>query len=265
MFSLAAVCRLFHCLFAIADHCNYSILLRCCGCLIVIPTVEELKKQLNLTPLFGESGYLSVNESSDHIIVDDSLTPSRSLPACSNIYYMLTPEANINYVHRMKCDDCHILLEGGPAHYYFFYENGTVEHVILGRDLQAGQKYMTLHRANAYKAIVLDKQVRHTLQNNKQHVYTKSCALYFSNFYMRLTTFNLLRVCFVSFLCVLKAPYLLVANVLSPGWTPDRCEIGVQNLDEFVEKYKNKADWCTEEFLRSLQPPTGPVQAHADQ
>ena len=50
-----------------------------------------------------------------------------------------------------------------------------------------------------------------------------------------------------------EAPYALIANVLSPQWSPDRVIIGAGT--EFVSKYKDHAPWATESFLRELIGP----------
>jgi hypothetical protein len=49
------------------------------------------------------------------------------------------------------------------------------------------------------------------------------------------------------------ASYALMANVLSPEWTPDRVQIGAG--PEFVERYRDQAPWATAKFLRELIGP----------
>ena len=49
------------------------------------------------------------------------------------------------------------------------------------------------------------------------------------------------------------ADYVLLANVLTPEWTPDRVKIGAGG--EFLQRYTGSAPWATEAFLRELIGP----------
>ena len=49
------------------------------------------------------------------------------------------------------------------------------------------------------------------------------------------------------------ASYVLLANCLSPGWAPDRVRIGAGA--DFIAKYRGRAPWATEAFLRELIGP----------
>ncbi len=49
------------------------------------------------------------------------------------------------------------------------------------------------------------------------------------------------------------APYVLLANCLSPDWTADRVRIGEGAA--WIAKYKGAAPWATEDFLRGLIGP----------
>ncbi len=49
------------------------------------------------------------------------------------------------------------------------------------------------------------------------------------------------------------AGYVLLANVLTPEWTPDRVKIGAD--DTFVRRQAGSAPWATEAFLRDLIGP----------
>jgi hypothetical protein len=50
-----------------------------------------------------------------------------------------------------------------------------------------------------------------------------------------------------------SAPYVLLANVLSPAWTPDRVKIGAG--PEFLARYTGRAPWATDALLRELIGP----------
>lgn len=49
------------------------------------------------------------------------------------------------------------------------------------------------------------------------------------------------------------AGYVLLANVLTPEWTPDRVKIGAG--DDFIRRFKGSASWATEAGLRELIGP----------
>lgn len=51
------------------------------------------------------------------------------------------------------------------------------------------------------------------------------------------------------------AEFALMANVLSPAWTPDRVKVGAGA--EFLKTYAGKAKWATEARLRELIGPNG--------
>jgi predicted cupin superfamily sugar epimerase len=48
-------------------------------------------------------------------------------------------------------------------------------------------------------------------------------------------------------------PFALMANCLSPGWTPERVRIGAG--DEFLQRYRGAAPWATADFLREIIGP----------
>lgn len=59
--------------------------------------------------------------------------------------------------------------------------------------------------------------------------------------------------CFKALRLHAGARYVLLANCLSPDWTADRVRIGAGA--DFVSKYKGKAPWATEDFLKELIGP----------
>ncbi len=55
------------------------------------------------------------------------------------------------------------------------------------------------------------------------------------------------------------AGYVLLANVLTPEWTPDRVRIGAG--EDFIRRYAGSAPWATELALRELIGPNFPPPA----
>ncbi len=59
--------------------------------------------------------------------------------------------------------------------------------------------------------------------------------------------------CFKALRLHAGAPYALMVNCLSPGWTPERVRIGAG--EEFLRRYCGSAAWATSKFLRELIGP----------
>jgi predicted cupin superfamily sugar epimerase len=164
---------------------------------------RELIQTLHLHILPGESGYLGlIGDSAQKAQID-----GRSLKLQSQVYYMLTRDRPINYLHWLASDDTHILIEGGPVDYFIFYPDGHVEKLVLGRDLAAGQRPVVAVPGGCWKALRLHD----------------------------------------------GASYALMANALSPEWTPDRVRIGAGA--EWLKRYTGAAPWATEENLRAMIGP----------
>ena len=89
---------------------------------------QELMRELHLHVLPKESGYLGlIGESAQRATIG-----GRSLAIQSQVYYMLTRDRPINYLHWLAPDDTHILIEGGPVDYFIFHPDGHVEKVVAG-------------------------------------------------------------------------------------------------------------------------------------
>ena len=158
---------------------------------------------LHLSVLPKESGYLGlVGESAQKVQID-----GRSLAVQSQVYYMLTRDRPINYLHWLASDDTHILIEGGPVDYFIFHPDGRAEEITLGRDVSAGQRPIVAVPGGCWKALRLHP----------------------------------------------GASYALMANALSPEFTPDRVRIGEGS--QWVKRFSGAAPWATPENLRALIGP----------
>jgi len=123
---------------------------------------RELIATLHLSELKGESGYLGlIGDSAQKVPID-----GQSLKIQSQVYYMLTRDRPINYLHWLASDDTHILIEGGPVDYFIFHPDGTVEKQVLGRDLAAGQRPVVAIPGGCWKALRLHPGVRYALMVN---------------------------------------------------------------------------------------------------
>jgi predicted cupin superfamily sugar epimerase len=164
---------------------------------------RELIRVLKLAVLPKESGYLGlIGESAQKVEVD-----GRSLRIQSQVYYMLTRDRPVNYLHWLAPDDTHILIEGGPVDYFIFHPDGRAEMLTLGTDVSAGQRPLIAVPGNCWKALRLHPGAR----------------------------------------------YALMANALSPEFTPDRVRIGAGA--DWVKRYSGSAAWATPAMLRELIGP----------
>jgi uncharacterized protein len=171
------------------------------------PQAERWISLLKMAYLPGESGYLSLISSS----AIRTTVHGRPIAVQSQVYYMLTRELPINYLHWLEGDDTHILLDGGPVDYFIFHPDGRAEKIVLGKDVAAGQTLVVPVPGGCWKALRLHA----------------------------------------------GAGFALMANVLSPEWTPDRVKIGADAA--WIAKYRGAAPWATDAFLREL---IGPNLAH---
>ena len=167
------------------------------------PRASELIRWLHLKVLPKESGYLGLIGQSSQIIA----VGNRSLAVQSQVYYMLTHDRPVNYLHWLASDDTHILIEGGPVDYFIFHPDGTVEKITLGRDVSRGERPVVAVPGGCWKALRLHSGVR----------------------------------------------YALMANALSPEFTPDRVRIG--EGPAWIRRYAGAAWWATEENLQALIGP----------
>lgn len=123
---------------------------------------EKLIDELGLTPLAGESGYIGYISTSGITVEQDG----QQLKANDSIYYLLNRERPINYLHWLAPDDTHILLDGGPVHYYEFHDKGgtySSSHHLVGRDILRGERPVLMIPGGSWKALVLPVDVEYAL------------------------------------------------------------------------------------------------------
>lgn len=126
------------------------------------PDAQSIIDAYGMTYLERESGYLVLREGSEFTAdVDGAVQPIHN-----SIYYLLTENKPINYLHWLASEDIHILVDGGPLDYYLFLEDGSVKHVRLGRDRSKGEIPAVTVPARSYKAIKLATGARYGLMVN---------------------------------------------------------------------------------------------------
>jgi predicted cupin superfamily sugar epimerase len=167
------------------------------------PAARAWAAQLGMHVLPKESGYLALIATS----AQKAVVGGQTLAVQSQVYYMLTRELPVNYLHWLASDDTHILLDGGPVDYFIFHPDGRVEKFTLGHDVAAGQVLVVPVPGGCWKALKLHP----------------------------------------------GAGYALMANALSPEWSPDRVKIGAG--EAWIARYRGAAPWATDAFLRELIGP----------
>ena len=139
---------------------------------------RELIEELHLSVLPKESGYLGlIGTSAQKVQIG-----GRSLAVQSQVYYMLTTDRPINYLHWLAPDDTHILIEGGPVDYFIFHPDGRAEKLVLGRDLATGERPVVAVPGGCWKALRLHAGARYALmamhfhQSSRQTVFGSAKA-----------------------------------------------------------------------------------------
>ena len=123
---------------------------------------RELIKVLHLSVLPKESGYLGlIGESAQKVQIN-----GRPLAVQSQVFYMLTRDRPVNYLHWLASDDTHILIEGGPVDYFIFHPDGHAEMLTLGRNVSAGQRPVVAVPGGCWKALRLHKGASYALMAN---------------------------------------------------------------------------------------------------
>jgi predicted cupin superfamily sugar epimerase len=123
---------------------------------------RELIQTLHLKPLPGESGYLGlIGQSAQTVPIG-----GKALAVQSQVYYMLTRDRPVNYLHWLASDDTHILIEGGPVDYFIFHPDGRAEKIVLGRDVAAGERPVVAVPGDCWKALRLHAGAHYALMAN---------------------------------------------------------------------------------------------------
>ena len=113
---------------------------------------KQIIEQLNLVELPRESGLYQLAVTSQiQVLTQES--EKENLAVQNSIYYMLTEDYPVNYLHWLSPDDTHILVEGDPVDYYLFFPDGHVEKQTIGRDLSAGQRHFVFAPGGCWKAL----------------------------------------------------------------------------------------------------------------
>ena len=116
--------------------------------MVIAMTKEEIIEKLALALHPSEGGYFKrTYESAENVIREGS---SRKL--LTSIYYMLTSDSPIGYLHRNKSDIIHYYHLGAPIKYVLITSDGKVEEKVLGANIDKGELPQLIVRGGVWKA-----------------------------------------------------------------------------------------------------------------
>lgn len=113
---------------------------------------QQLIKQLALEPHI-EGGYFSRTYCSE--LTADITYASKPRYLLSSIFYLLTDDSPIGYLHKNQSDIIHYFHGGSPLSYLIIHPDGTLETKVLGVDLDSGQQLQLIVRGGCWKATEL--------------------------------------------------------------------------------------------------------------
>ena len=111
-------------------------------------TKDELIAALNLEPHPLEGGYFARTYESE-ISFGMGAEERRLL---TSIYYLLTSDNSIGYMHRNRSDIIHYYHMGEPANYILISPDGEVLEKILGPDINNGEQLQLVVPGGYWKA-----------------------------------------------------------------------------------------------------------------
>ena len=105
---------------------------------------ESIIRTLKLEPHIEGGYFRRTFESSVHTLSNQA--------AMSSIYYLLTNETPIGYLHKNKSDIIHFFLSGSPIKYYIVSPEGKLSTKILGSDLEQDHQLQLVVKGGDWKA-----------------------------------------------------------------------------------------------------------------
>jgi predicted cupin superfamily sugar epimerase len=105
---------------------------------------ESIIRALKLEPHIEGGYFRRTFESATHTITKQ--------PAMSSIYYLLTNEAPVGYLHQNKSDIIHFFHSGSPIEYSIINPEGKLSTKILGPNLEKGHQLQLMVQGGDLKA-----------------------------------------------------------------------------------------------------------------
>lgn len=127
-------------------------------------TVGEIIRLLGLEPLEMEGGYFCQSYRSTEIISREALPPRYKSDKHfgSAIYYLLTPDQR-SALHRLPTDEIFHFYLGDPVMQLRLHSDGTSQIIILGTDLESGQRPQVVVPGGTWQGAILSPGGRFAL------------------------------------------------------------------------------------------------------
>ena len=109
---------------------------------------QTIIKNLDLEPHPSEGGYFKRTYSSEL----DLTCTAGTRKTLSSIYYMLTDDSPIGYLHKNKSDIIHYFHSGSPIAYFIIHPDGKFKRQILGNEVSQGQTPQLIVKGGCWKA-----------------------------------------------------------------------------------------------------------------
>ncbi|MBL3590539.1 MAG: cupin domain-containing protein [gamma proteobacterium endosymbiont of Lamellibrachia anaximandri] len=113
---------------------------------------NQIITHLSLEPHI-EGGFFHRTYQSEHLTIPTDIGKPR--PLLTSIYYLLSNDSPIGYLHKNRSDIIHYFHSGSSLTYHIIHPEGRVERVIMGKDLAAGQKLQLIVKGGCWKATEL--------------------------------------------------------------------------------------------------------------
>jgi predicted cupin superfamily sugar epimerase len=114
---------------------------------------QEVINTLGLEPHPSEGGYFKRTYTSEI----NTTVPAGTRKTLSSIYYLLTDDSPIGYLHKNKSDIIHYFHSGSAITYFIIHPDGKLETKVLGNDLSKGQTPQLTVKGGCWKASELTK------------------------------------------------------------------------------------------------------------
>lgn len=111
-------------------------------------TKTELINQLNLEPHPSDGGYFRRTYCSN-ILFENNKDRRSTL---SSIYYMLTDDSPVSYLHKNNSDIIHYFHAGDAITYYIVNPEGQLSTYTLGNNINKGQQLQLIVKGGCWKA-----------------------------------------------------------------------------------------------------------------
>jgi hypothetical protein len=116
-------------------------------------TAEDVKKLLGLVPHPREGGWYVRTWESAEVVGAEAFADARYESArrtSTAIYYLLEPET-FSEMHKLKSDEIFHHYLGGPVEMLQLHADGSGERVVIGKDLEAGERPQVVVRRGVWQ------------------------------------------------------------------------------------------------------------------